>query len=268
MEKGRTFTEADRAGGVPVAVVNAAFVKRYLPGVDPLSQRLLIEQLIPGVTKLGPEIDWQIVGVYRDVRNGGPGGDAFPEIDVPFAQSPWPGTSVAVRTAGAPTGVAGGIAAVVKSLDSDLPMADVKTMDQQVNEATAGPRFTTILFGSFAAMALLLAAVGTYGVMSFVVATRTHEIGLRMALGAGRAQVLWQVLREGMTTALLGIAIGTLGALAVGRAMKGMFYGVRTVEPLAFGAVVALLLASAILACLIPARRAAAVDPMTALRQD
>jgi putative ABC transport system permease protein len=268
IEKGRAFTEADRAGGVPVAVVNATFVKRYLPGVDPLSQRLLIEQLIPGVTKLGPEIEWQIVGVYRDVRNGGPGGDAFPEIDVPFAQSPWPGTTVAVQTAGAPGGVASGLAAVVKSLDPDLPMADVKSMDQMVSEATAGARFTAVLFGTFAAMALLLAAVGIYGVMSFVVATRTHEIGLRMALGAGRAQVLWQVLREGMTTALLGTALGTLGALAVGRAMKGMFYGVGTMEPVAFASVVALLLASAVLACLVPARRAASVDPMTALRQD
>ncbi len=268
MEKGRSLTEADRAGGVPVAVVNAAFVKRFLPDLDPLNQRLLIEELIPGVTKLGPEVEWQIVGVYRDVRNGGPGGDAFPEIDVPFAQSPWPGTTVAVRTAGAVTGVASGIAAVVKSLDPDLPMADVKTMDQMVREATAGARFTTVLFGTFAAMALVLAAVGIYGVMSFVVATRTHEIGLRMALGAGRAQVLRQVLREGMTTALLGVAIGTLGAFAVGRAMKGMFYGVGAVEPVALASVVALLLASAALACLVPARRAASVDPMTALRQD
>jgi putative ABC transport system permease protein len=268
MEKGRAFTEADRASGVPVAVVNAAFVRRFLPGVDPLSQRLLIEQLIPGVTKLGPEIDWEIVGVYRDVRNGGPGGDAFPEIDVPFAQSPWPGTTVAVLTAGAPTGVTSGIAAVVKSLDPDLPMADVKTMDQQVSEATAGTRFSAVLFGTFAAMALLLAAVGIYGVMSFVVATRTHEIGLRMALGADRGQVLRQVLREGMTTALLGVLVGTLGAVAVGRAMKGMFYGVEAMEPVALGSVVALLLASAALACLVPARRAASVDPMTALRQD
>jgi putative ABC transport system permease protein len=268
IEKGRTLTEADRAGGVPVAVVNAAFVKRFLPDVDPLNQRLLIEELIPGVTKLGPETTWQIVGVYRDVRNGGPGGDAFPEIDVPFAQSPWPGTTIAVRTAGAATGVTSGIAAVLKSLDPDLPMADVKTMDQRVEEATAGARFTTVLFSTFAVMALVLAAVGIYGVMSFVVATRTHEIGLRMALGAERAQVMRQVLREGMTTALLGTAVGTLGALAVGRAMKGMFYGVGTVEPLAFGSVVALLLASAVLACLVPARRAASVDPMTALRQD
>jgi len=268
MDKGRAFTREDRAGGVRVAVVNETFAKRYLAGVDPLTQRLKIEELIPGVTRLGAAVEWQIVGVYRDVRNGGPGGDAFPEIDVPFAQSPWTGSSVAVRTAAEPGSVQKSVAGVVRSLDSDLPMTDVKTMEQSVDEALAGNRFNAVLFGTFAGVALLLAAVGIYGVMAFTVAQRTHEIGLRMALGAGRGQVLMGILKEGMITASMGIVLGTFGAYFVGRTLQGMWYGVEAVDPIAFGAVALLLLASATLACLVPARRAASVDPMVALRQD
>jgi putative ABC transport system permease protein len=268
MAVGRTFTEQDRDGSVRVAIVNDAFVKRYLQGADPLKQRLMIEQLIPGVTKLGPAVEWQVVGVYNSVRNGGPKDDGFPEIDVPFWQSPWPGSSIAVRTAGDPTSVHQSLAAVIRSVDPDLPMADVKTMDQLVSESLAGDRFSTALFGSFAGVALLLAAVGIYGVMSFVVSQRTHEIGLRMALGASRGRVLWQILREGLGTAIVGIVLGSVGAYWVGRAMKGMVYGVGTIDPVAFTVVSLTLLTSSLLACLVPARRAASVDPMTALRQE
>jgi predicted permease len=268
MDRGRTFTEADRAGSQPVAVVNQAFAKKYLADVDPLGQRIVVEQLIPGVTKLGPGIEWQIVGVYRNVKNGGPQRDEFPEIDVPFAQSPWPGTILAVRTTVPPDGVRKGITAAVNTLDPDLPVTDVKTMDQIVAEALAGTRFSALLFGTFAALALLLATVGIYGVMSYVVAQRTHEIGLRMALGAQRGQVVRLVLREGMTTALVGATLGITGAFALGRAMQGMSYQIGAVDPVALAVVATLLLASAFLACLVPARRAATVDPMTALRQD
>jgi putative ABC transport system permease protein len=268
MARGRTFSSQDKAGGLPVAIVNDIFVKRYLSGVDPLSQRLVVEQLIPGVTKLGPPVEWQIVGVYNSVRNGGPKDDGFPEIDVPFWQSPWPGAALAVRTAGDPISVQQSLAAVIRSVDPDLPMADVKTMEQVVHESMAGDRFGTALFGTFAAVALLLAAVGIYGVMSFVVAQQRHEIGLRMALGAGRGRVLWQVLREGLATAILGIVVGSIGAYLVGRAMHGLVYGVGAMDPLAFGVVVVTLLTSSVFACLVPARRAASVDPMIALRQE
>src|SRR4029079_10338585 len=268
MTRGRAFTEQDRTPGVPVAIVNDTFVKKYLTGVDPLASRIVIEQLIPGVTKLGPAVEWQIVGVYNSVRNGGPKDDGFPEIDVPFWQSPCPVSSIAVRTAGDPTSVHQSLAAVIRSVDPDLPMADVKTMDQLVRESMAGDRFSTALFGSFAGVALLLAAVGIYGVMSFVVSQRTHEIGLRMALGAGRGRVLWQILREGLGTAVVGIVLGSVGAYWVGRAMKGMVYGVGTIDPVAFAVVSLTLLTSSLVACLVPARRAASVDPMTALRQE
>ena len=147
-------------------------------------------------------------------------------------------------------------------------MADVKTMEQLVHESMAGDRFTTMLFVGFAAVALALAAFGIFGVMSFVVAQRTHDIGLRMALGAGQGRVLGEVLREGMGTALVGVALGTAGAYGVGRVMQGMVYGVGTFDLPAYSVVVVTLLASALVACVVPARRAASVDPMVALRQE
>jgi predicted permease len=264
--RGRAFTEADAAGGMPVAIVNSALIKKYFPNIDPLTQRISVEQLIPGVTNLGPPIDWQIVGVYENVRNGGPKGDGFPEIDVPFAQSPWPSVAMAVRTTGNPDNMAKSIAALVHSLDPDLPMADVKSMDHVLEESLGGERFGAVLFGSFAFIALCLAAFGIYGVMSFAVAQRTHEIGLRMALGAGEGQVLRLILREGMTLGLLGLLIGLAGSYGIGRLMRGMWYGIGSIDPLAFSAVAAVLLLSALLASYIPARRATQVDPMAALR--
>jgi putative ABC transport system permease protein len=266
--RGRAFTEHDRDGALPVAIVNETFVKRYLRGADPLTQRLVIERLVPGATRLGPAVEWQIVGVYRDVRNAGPKDGQFPEIHVPFAQSPWPGAQMAVRTAGEATSVQQSIAAALHTLDPDVPMADVKTMEQMVSEALAPDRFHTALFACFAAVALVLAAVGIYGVMSFVVAQRTHEIGLRMALGAGRGRVLMQVLREGMTTAAIGTLAGSAGAYYVVRAMRSLVYAVDTVAPTAFVAVAVTLLGAAFLACVVPARRAASVEPMEALRQE
>jgi predicted permease len=267
MERGRFFTEDDRAGRPHVAIVNQAFVKKFLPGVDPLTQRLVIEEMIPGQPRVGAPLDWQIVGVVRSVRNGGPRME-MEEIDVPFLQSPWPGATIAVRTKVNPESIRSRMAGIVTSMDPDLPMADVKTMDQIVDESLANDRFGAVLFGSFAFLALLLAAVGVYGVMSFTVAQRTHEIGLRMALGAGRLDVLRGVLGEGLGTALLGIVLGSFGAYGVGRAMQGMWYQVGAMDPIGFGAVAALLLLSAAVACLIPARRAASVDPMVALRED
>lgn len=266
--RGRAFTEHDRGGAQPVAIVNETFAKRYFPDVDPLTQRILVEQLIPGVTKLGPPIEWQIVGVFRDIKNAGPRDDQFPEIDVPLAQSPWPGVSIAVRTTGDPAAMQRSLAEAIRTVDPDLPMVGVRTLEQIVKESLATDTFRTALFSSFGAVGLLLAALGIYGVMSFVVSQRTHEIGLRMALGAERRQVIGQVLKEGLTAALAGIALGFVGAYFVGRAMRGMWFGVGAVDPVAFGAVAGALLASAFLACLIPARRAASVDPLTALRQE
>ena len=268
MDRGRSIDDQDIAGGVPVAVVNETFAKKYFTAGDALSHRILVEQLIPGVTKLGPYISWQIVGVYHNVRNGGPKGDGFPEIDVPLWQSPWPQATMAVRASGDTAALSKSIADIVQSLDPNLPLAEVKTMDQIMDESMAGDRFEAFLFGGFAAIALLLAALGIYGVMSFAVAQRTHEIGLRMALGAGTGRVLGLVLREGMILALIGLVMGLGGAYFVGRVMHTLVYNVGTIDFAAFSTVAVLLLLSALLACYVPAHRATRVDPMQALRQE
>ena len=267
MIKGRSFNDQDKTGSVPVAVVNETFVKRFLKDTNPLTQRILVEQLIPGVTKLGPPIEWQIVGVYHDVHNGGLRQD-FPEINVPFWQSPWPGGPMAVRTVSDPETMVKSIAAAVHSLDPDLALAQVKTMDQIISESLVGDRFISLLYGTFAVVALLLAAIGTYGVMAYMVAQRTHEIGLRIALGANREQVLKLVMKEGIVLALIGLGLGLAGACLVGYVMKSMLYGVGTVDLGAFSIVSITLLTSALLACYFPARRATKVDPMVALRYE
>jgi putative ABC transport system permease protein len=268
MAKGRAFTDQDTAASVRVAIVNETFAKRYFAGVDPLTQRILVEQLIPGVTKLGPAQEWQIIGVYRNTHNGSIRNEGFPEIDVPFAQSPWPQASMAVRTTGDPATMSKSIAAAVHSVDPELALADVKTMDEIVSQSLVGDRFTTALYVSFASVALLLAAVGIYGVMAFAVAQRTHEIGLRMALGASQDHVLALILKEGIVLAAIGLAVGLVGACFVGRAMRGLLYGVGTIDVAAFSAVAITLFVAALLACYVPASRASKVDPMVALRYE
>ena len=268
ISRGRAFTEADTAGGMPVAIVNAELVRKYFSDVDPLTERVSVQQLIPGLAKLGPPIAWQIVGVYEDVRRRDPKDGQRPEIIVPFAQSPWPSVNMAVRTLGDPASATTSIAAVIQSLDPDLPMADVKTMDQMLDESMGDDRFGAVLFATFALIALVLAAFGIYGVMSFAVAQRTHEIGLRMALGAGSHQVLGMILKEGLVLGMIGVLIGLAGAWGIGRVMKTLLYGIGTIDYGAFSAVAAILLLAAFFACYSPARRATQVDPMTALRDE
>lgn len=267
--EGRHFTEQDIATSARVAMVNETFVKQYLSGVGSLTQRVVLNQLQPGSPQGGPELEWQIVGVFHDTRGGdGLRGDEVPVIYLPFWQSPWPRVSVAVRTAGDPEMVTRSLAAAVSSVDPDIPLAGVKTMEQILSETLSLDRFGLVLYGSFAALALLLAAVGIYGVMAFAVAQRTREFGVRMALGAAGGQVLRLVLREGFTLALLGLILGLGGAYMVGRAMQANLYGVSALDVRALGAVASVLLAATLLACYFPARRASRVDPIVALRDE
>lgn len=267
--KGRRFNEQDTAAGARVAMVNETFANRHLSGVDPLTRRVVLNQLLPGGPQGGPELEWQVVGVFHDTRVGdGLRGEDVPVIYLPFWQSPWPRASVAVRTKGDPELVTRSLSAAVNSVDPDIPLAGVKTMEQILDETLSFDRFGLVLYGSFAALALLLAAIGIYGVMAFAVAQRTHEFGVRMALGAAGGQIMRLVLREGFTLALFGLTLGLGGAYLVGRVMQANLYGVSALDVRAFGAVAFVLLAAALLACYFPARRASRVNPMAALRDE
>ena len=265
--RGRSFTDQDKAGSVRVAMVSESFVKKYFKDKDPLQQRLMIEELIPGVQKLGAEIPWQIVGVFHDVRGGGLR-DGRPEIEVPFWQIPWPSANFGVRTSGDPALMTKSIQDAVHSVDSEIAIAEPHTMEEVKSLVLAGDRFTMLLYASFAVVALSLAAVGIYGVMAFTVAQREHEIGLRMALGASRGKVVGMILKEGMTLALFGLGLGLIGAYFVGRALESGLYGVGKLDVGAIVAVASVLFSAAMLASWIPARRAASVEPMQALRSE
>jgi putative ABC transport system permease protein len=263
---GRDIDDHDTVNSPRVAMVNERLVQRYFPNVDPLSQHISMEETLPG-GRPGPRVELQIVGVFHNVRNAG-SREEYSEIVVPFWQSPWPQASMVVRTDGDPKNVIKSIAAAVGSVDPDMPLAGVRTVDEIVGESLAIDRFSVVLFSSFGLLGLVLAAVGIYGVMAFTVAQRTQEFGVRMALGAQRSRVVRLVLKEGSTLALIGAAIGMGGAYLVGRAMESTLYGVGAMDTRAFGAVALVLVAAALLACLIPAWRASRVEPIVALRYD
>lgn len=264
--KGRSLNEHDTATSVRVAVVNEHFVKRYLANVDPLTQKIAVPEFIPAQPR-GKPVEWQIVGVFHNVRGAGDREDVA-EINVPFAQSPWPQASMAIKTAGDPKALLNSITAAVSSVDPDLPVAGAQTIDEIVSESLAIDRFSVVLFASFGALGLLLAAVGIYGVMAFGVAQRTREFGIRMALGARRSGVVGLVLREGTILAVVGAAIGLIGAYLVGRAMQSTLFGVGAFDVAAFAGIFFLLLVVALSACLVPAWRASTVEPMEALRDE
>jgi putative ABC transport system permease protein len=265
--KGRSFNNQDTASSVRVAIVNEEFTRRYLKGMDPFQQRLSIEQIIPGLPKLGPAVEWQIVGIIHNVRYGD-FRDDDPEIDVPFAQSLAPSVNIGVRTAEDPAAMSKSIAAAVHSVDPRIALAHVRTMDQVKEESLGEDRYTMVLFACFAAVALLLAAVGIYGLMAYAVSQRTREMGLRIALGASRLRVIWLILKEASLLAVIGLGIGLAGAVLVGRTMRTTLYGVGTMDFSVIVAVGMILFSTALFASYLPARRAALIDPMKALRTD
>lgn len=264
---GRTFNDQDIAGSVPVAMVNQDFAKKYLQGKNPLLQHVLVEQLIPGVTKLGPPIAWQIVGTFHNVHTADQR-DVNPEMLIPFLQIPWPQARFGVRTAENPATMLASIAAAVHEVDPSIALARPRTMDEVRDQSMASERFTLVLFTCFAVIALFLAALGIYGVMAFSVAQRGHEIALRMALGATRNRVVALIVRDGLILAGIGTGIGLIGAYFVGRGMQSLLYGVGALDLTAFCSVAAVLLVAAVLACFLPARRAASVEPMRLLRTE
>jgi putative ABC transport system permease protein len=238
----------------------------YLAGKDPLRQRVLVDQAIPGVTNFGPPLEWQIVGVFHDIRNNLREDD--PEMLMPFWQSPWISTAIGVRTTQDPASMLNAITTAVHRVDPEIALDTPRTMEQVRDDVLASDRFTLILFLTFAVIALLLAATGIYGVMTFSVAQRSHEIALRMALGSTRGGVVGLIVREGITLAGIGLGLGLTGAYFIGHAMQSMLYGVAALDVAAFSAVAAMLLFAALVACILPARRAASTDPMQVLRAE
>lgn len=256
--RGRAVGEHDTPTSIRVVMVNEAFVRRYLDGLDPLVEELVARQ---------PPDRRSIVGVYKNIANAEQfGGDVRPEIILPITQMTIPFTSFAVRTSGDPGLLTRSIQAAIHVLDREMPMAKVRTMEQIVNEATAFDRFELALYGSFGVLALLLAVMGVYGLMAFVVSQRTSELGMRMALGADAASVFRLVLKDGMKLAIAGLALGTAGAYYATRLLSGSVYGTKDVDAVTLLPMAGLLLAAAICASIVPAWRASLLDPLQTLR--
>ena len=257
--RGREFTEHDGEHDPSVAMVNEATARRYWPNEDPIGKRIRVGRVTEPM---------RVVGVIGDVRNLNLAADTQPEIYMPFAQRPWAAMNLIVRTQRNPRSLAESVRACVLAVDKDQPVTAVKTMDEVLDAASAKPRFTTSLLGALSGTALLLALVGIYGVIAFSVTERTREMGIRMALGAERADIFRLVLRQGMTLAGAGIVAGLAASLALTRLLASLLYHVRVTDPLTFGVSAALFLAVAVMASYFPARRATRVDPATALRYD
>jgi putative ABC transport system permease protein len=258
--KGRAFTEQDTKDAPPVLVVNETLARRFFPGEDPIGKRA---KVYPFKTPC------EIVGIVGDVRHRSLDAEAGPEFYISYLQAPQPVMSLVARTTlGEPAALAPAVQSAVQRIDKDQPVSDVKTMNQLLGESTAPRRFNMLLLGIFALIALLLASVGIFGVMSYTVTQRTHEIGIRMALGAQVADVFRLVVGQGMALALIGVALGLGGAFALTRVMSSLLYGVSATDPLTFIGVSLLLSLIALIACVIPARKATKVDPMVALRYE
>ena len=259
--RGRVFTDQDTANLPQVMVVSNAFVKRYFPDEEPIGRRIVFD----GNDKTAREI----VGVVADVRRNGLDLDPQPEMYVSHLQRPERRMNVVIRTEVQDASqLAQAARAEVKAFDPNQIIWRTQTLEQLLSTSVAPRRFNMLLLGIFAGVALVLAAVGLYGVMSYSVSWRTREIGIRMALGAKRADVLRLVVRQGMTMTLIGLALGLVGVIAMSRVLAGMLYGVSPTDPLTFTGVSIVLLLVALLACLIPARRATRVDPIVALKTE
>ena len=261
VRQGRGFTGADRLKAPQVVILNETMARRFWPNENPIGKRL----------NLGDSNNsdfWEIVGVVGDVQHFGPDTKAHAQIYFSHLQASDPWMSLIVRTAANPLALVGAVKNEVFAIDKAQPVFDVQTFEQLVSQSIAPRRFAMLLLEVFSVLALLLAAVGVYGVISYSVSRRTHEIGVRMALGAQTTDVMKLVVRQGIGLALAGLVTGLTGAFGLTRVMAGLLYGVSATDPLTFAAVPVLLFAVALLACWLPACRATKVDPMEALRYE
>ncbi len=264
--KGRDFNENDKGKSTRVVVVNQTFAKKFYPNEDPIGK-----QIQTGLGFGGPhssKVVLQIIGVVADVKQQGLGEDTEPAIYYPTSQGPINDVNVVVRTSVATDALVPALRQQVWSLDKDLPLLDVHTMSAYVDESIAPQRLNGLLLGVFAALAFVLTAIGLYGVISYSVAQRTREMGIRMALGAQRGSILKMVIRQGMTLAIIGVVTGLCGAFALTRVISSMLFGVRATDSLTFICVSLMLLGIAVIASYIPALRATRIDPVIALRYE
>jgi predicted permease len=260
---GREFTEQDSAGGADVAVVNETFVRQFFPGLSPaaaLGQRYSNSEKDTRFIR--------IIGVARDGKYWTVGEAPQPFVWIALAQNPRSRVSLMVQTAGDPSALLNPVRGAIQALDAKLPVSDARTLHEHLGAAFVPVRLATAALGSFGLLALLLAAIGIYGVTAYSVAQRTRELGIRMALGADARAIVRLIVRQGMMLTLAGLALGLSGAVLLTRLMAGMLYGVSATDPLTFAAIALLLASVAWLACWIPARRATKVDPMIALRSE
>ncbi|MGH9864380.1 MAG: ABC transporter permease, partial [Candidatus Acidiferrales bacterium] len=260
--EGREFTDADTVSARGVIVINQAMAKRYWPKSDPVGQRIKIG-------RVNSDAPWlTIAGVVGDFRHDGLDEKPRPFFYRPFTQAGWPVMTIAVRTASAPAAFEKPVKEALAQASADYPASNVRTMEQIVSDSLGSRRFPMLLLSAFAFLALLLSAVGIAGVVGYSVIQRTHEIGIRMALGAQPEDVLRLVLGRSMLWTCGGVAIGIGGALGLTRLLGGLLYGVKAADPVILGSTAALLTLVALVACYVPARRAMRVDPMVALRYE
>jgi putative ABC transport system permease protein len=263
--QGREFNERDTLASPRVAMINQALAHKHFPKGDAIGKRVAFTQQQP--------VWYQIVGVVGAIRHRALDAREMPELYVPNAQPLFAGPTVrplfvAVRTNGDPLAMTPSVRQAVAAVDPDQPISDVRSMDQRVSQSLGPRRFNMTLLGMFAAVALALSAIGIYGVVAYAVTERTHEIGVRLALGASPRDVVAMVVGQGLSLAVAGAAIGVVAAVVLTRLMARLLYGVTATDPLTFGAVALLLLLVAAGAAWLPARRATAVDPLIALRSD
>jgi putative ABC transport system permease protein len=257
---GRGFTELDTADSAGVVLINQAFARQFFNRQDPIGKHLRLA----GAS--GPNVE--IVGVTGDIHQDSLSDSREPEMYAPFAQNPATKMHVVVRSGANPENLAAALREIVTSLDKDEALSGLRTLDSIRDASVAQPRFSTQLLGTFAALALVLAAVGLYGLMSYSVIQRTNEIGIRVALGASRPDILSLILRRGALLALCGIAIGLVASLSLSRLLSSFLFGVLPTDPLTFSAVATLLAAVALTASYVPAHRATRVDPNVSLRHE
>jgi putative ABC transport system permease protein len=261
LKEGRAFNERDREGSPQVVVISEAMARRFWPGQNPIGQRLTASFH----DKLGPR---EIVGVVGDVKSNGLDDDAAATMYLPFRQAPRPWITFVARTTGDPQNFVQPISKAIYAVDKEQAITSVRTMEQVLTESLAGRRFNMTLLITFSALALMLAAVGVYGVMSYSVMLRKRELGIRMALGARAVDVLRLVLGQGLALTLIGVGVGMAGAYALTRLMSSLLYGVSATDFLTFGSVSCVIVVVGLLASFLPARRATKVDPLIALRSD